>query len=54
MSDLATAARLRQAASQFPVAWYCDPRVLDAERRHLLARGPGYVGHTLMAPEPGD
>ncbi len=54
MSDLATAARLRQAASQFPVAWYCDPRVLDAERRHLLARAPGYVGHTLMAPDPGD
>jgi len=54
MSDLATAARLRQAASQFPVAWYCDPRVLEAERTHLLARAPGYVGHALMVPEPGD
>ena len=54
MSDLATAARLRQAASQFPVSWYCDPRVLDAERRHLLVRAPGYVGHELMVPERGD
>ncbi len=54
MSDLATAARLRQATSQLPAAWYCDPRVLEAERRHLLARAPGYVGHALMVPEPGD
>ena len=54
MSDLATAARLRQATSQLPAAWYCDPGVFDAERRHLLARAPGYVGHALMVPEPGD
>jgi phenylpropionate dioxygenase-like ring-hydroxylating dioxygenase large terminal subunit len=54
MSDLATAARLRQATSQLPAAWYCDPRVFEAERKHLLARAPGYVGHTLMVPEPGD
>jgi phenylpropionate dioxygenase-like ring-hydroxylating dioxygenase large terminal subunit len=54
MSDLATAARLRQATSQLPAAWYCDPRVFEAERTHLLARGPGYVGHALMTPEPGD
>jgi len=54
MSDLATAARLRQAASQFPASWYCDPRVLDAERRLLFARGSGYVGHELMVPEAGD
>jgi choline monooxygenase len=54
MSDLAAAARLGQATSQLPVAWYCDPRVLEAERKHLLARGPGYVGHALMVPERGD
>ena len=41
MSDLATAARLRQATSQFPAAWYCDPRVLEAERRHLLRARAG-------------
>ncbi|MBS0325013.1 MAG: aromatic ring-hydroxylating dioxygenase subunit alpha [Proteobacteria bacterium] len=54
MSDLAAAARLRQSESQFPAAWYCEPRVLDAERVRLFAQGPGYVGHELMAPEPGD
>jgi len=29
-------------------------RVLEAERRLLLAEGPGYVGHELMVPETGD
>ena len=54
MSDLASAARLRQASPQFPPSWYSDPRVFDAERRLLLPRGPGYVGHELMVPETGD
>jgi phenylpropionate dioxygenase-like ring-hydroxylating dioxygenase large terminal subunit len=54
MSDLADAARLAQATSQLPASWYCDPQVLDAERRLLFARGPGYVGHELMVPEAGD
>ena len=54
MSDLATAGRLRQSTTQFPASWYCDPRSLDAERQLLLADGPGYVGHELMVPEPGD
>ena len=54
MSDLATAARLRQASSQLPPSWYVDPRVFDAERRLLLPRAPGYVGHELMVPEAGD
>ena len=53
MSDLSSAGRLRQASSQLPVSWYCDPRVLDAEQR-LFARAPGYVGHELMVPEVGD
>ena len=44
MSDLATAGHLRQSTTQFPVSWYCDPRVLEAEQRLLFARGPGYVG----------
>ena len=39
---------------QLPAAWYCDPRVFDAEMRALFARGPGYVGHELMVPEVGD
>jgi choline monooxygenase len=54
MSDLATAARLLEAASQFPASWYCDPRVFDAERARLFASAPGYVGHELMVPEAGD
>jgi len=54
MSNLASAAHLARATSQFPVGWYCDPRVLDAEMRHLFARAPGYVGHELMVPQPGD
>ena len=54
MSDLAHVARLGQATSQLPASWYCDPRVLDAERRLLFAPGPGYVGHELMVPEAGD
>ena len=54
MSDLSTAARLRQGASQLPAGWYCDPAILEAERARLFARGPGYAGHALMVPEPGD
>ena len=54
MSDLATAARLRQASTQFPVSWYCSPKVLEAEQRLLLAGGPGYVGHEFMVPNVGD
>src|SRR5262245_15935447 len=54
MSDLATADRLRQATTQLPASWHCDPRVFEAEQRHLLARAPGYVGHELMVPNPGD
>jgi choline monooxygenase len=54
MSDLATAARLRQASTQFPVSWYCDPRVLEVEQRQLLSQGPGYVGHEFMVPNVGD
>jgi phenylpropionate dioxygenase-like ring-hydroxylating dioxygenase large terminal subunit len=45
---------LRQASTQFPVSWYCDPRVLEVEQQLLLARGPGYVGHEFMVPNVGD
>ncbi len=54
MSNLATVTRLSEAVSQFPASWYCDPRVFDAEMRTLFPRAPGYVGHELMVPEPGD
>jgi len=54
MSDLATAARLRQASPQLPASWYSDARVFDAERKLLFPRSAGYVGHELMVPEAGD
>src|SRR5687768_7555916 len=62
MSNLATAERLptnvtgqaAESVTQLPAAWYCDPRVFEAEMRELLPRGPGYAGHELMVPEAGD
>ncbi len=54
MSSLATIGRLQRASSQLPVSWYCDPAVFEAEKRLLLARDAGYVGHELMVPENGD
>ena len=54
MSNLATVERLRRATSQLPPSWYCDPAAYDAEQRLLYARAPGYVGHELMVPSPGD
>jgi phenylpropionate dioxygenase-like ring-hydroxylating dioxygenase large terminal subunit len=54
MSDIATVAQLRRGTSQLPVSWYCDPDVFAAEQRLLFPRGPGYVGHELMVPNPGD
>ena len=57
MSNLAPADRLLHiapATSQLPVSSYCDPSVLAVEQDLLFARGPGYVGHELMVPNPGD
>jgi phenylpropionate dioxygenase-like ring-hydroxylating dioxygenase large terminal subunit len=54
MSNLATGDRLRQATSQLPASWYCDPAVLDLEKKTIFDRGPRYVGHELMVPNPGD
>jgi phenylpropionate dioxygenase-like ring-hydroxylating dioxygenase large terminal subunit len=54
MSSLATIGHLRRAASQLPVSWYCDSAHFEAEQRQLFARAPGYAGHELMVPNPGD
>src|SRR6266436_10055992 len=54
MSNLATRERLRQATSQLPVSWYCDPAALDLEKKILFDHGPGYAGHELMVPNVGD
>src|SRR5207244_11526442 len=54
MSYLATREQLRQATSQLAVSWYCDPKLFKLENRLIFPRGPGYVGHELMVPNPGD
>ena len=53
MSDLATAARLRQASSQLPASWYCDSRVFEAERR-LLFDGPRDIARDLAGLTLGE
>jgi choline monooxygenase len=42
-----------QQHSDMTVASYFDPDIFAREMR-LLANGPGYVGHQLMAPNQGD
>src|SRR6266704_282620 len=54
MSDLPSSQRLKPNASQLPVSWYFDPQVLELEQKLLFANSPGYVGHELMVPNPGD
>ncbi|MBZ0091822.1 MAG: aromatic ring-hydroxylating dioxygenase subunit alpha [Sulfuricellaceae bacterium] len=41
-------------APQLPVSWYFDPAVYALEMELLFNRGPGYVGHELLAPAIGD
>jgi phenylpropionate dioxygenase-like ring-hydroxylating dioxygenase large terminal subunit len=36
------------------VAWYFDRRIYDLEKRLFFDSGPGYVGHELIVPNPGD
>ncbi len=54
MSDLGNRARLDRASSQLPVSAYLDADLLALEQQLLFANGPGYIGHQLMVPEPGD
>ena len=53
MSDLASQLALTRTPTHLPLSWYFDPKVAEIERKVLFDRGPGYVGHALMAPEPG-
>ncbi|ANJ68273.1 Rieske (2Fe-2S) protein [Halothiobacillus diazotrophicus] len=39
---------------QLPIDWYFDPVIHQRELDRLFALGPGYVGHALMTPAPGD
>ncbi len=55
MSELPrSTAQLSRSSPQLPVASYFDEGILARERRILFEPGPGYVGHELMVPEPGD
>ena len=54
MTDLASQKALTRSAPNLPLWWYFDPNILEVEKRLLFARGPGYVGHEQMAPNPGD
>ena len=54
MSDIVSAARLAPAVSQLPVNWYFDEKVFELEKRLIFDAGPGYVGHELMVPDPGN
>jgi len=54
MTDLANASALTQTPTQLPVSWYFDPVIAQIEQRTLFDAGPGYAGHELMVPNPGD
>jgi len=56
MSDIGRESHLRPAVSQLPVHSYHEQRVFEAEMRNLFApaKAPGYIGHQLMVPNPGD
>jgi choline monooxygenase len=54
VSDISSIARLDPAAVQLPVNWYFDENIFELEKKLLFDAGPGYVGHELMVPEPGD
>jgi choline monooxygenase len=54
MSDLGRQRLLSPARTQLPVSAYFDPALYELELERLFRRGPGYVGHRLMVPEPGN
>jgi len=54
MSSLASVSSIKQEQTpQLPVSWYTDPEIYKIEQQ-LLENSPRYVGHQLMAPNPGD
>ena len=54
MTDLANVTALTTTPTQLPLSWYFDPAIAEIEQRTLFDNGPGYVGHELMVPNPGD
>lgn len=53
MSDVGTLSRLAPSNAQLPVQAYFDEALLAQERIHCFQSGPGYIGHRLMVPSPG-
>src|SRR5690606_10329722 len=54
MSDVGRLDRLARSRTQLPVYAYFDETLFSREMDVLFKRGPGYVGHERMVPEPGD
>jgi choline monooxygenase len=54
MSDLGRREYLARSSAQLPVHAYFDEALYRREIELLFHRGPGYVGHELMVPQPGD
>ena len=54
MSDLGRGDFLARSRAQLPVSVYFDEALFQRELETLFRRGPGYVGHAQMVPEPGD
>jgi phenylpropionate dioxygenase-like ring-hydroxylating dioxygenase large terminal subunit len=54
MSDIGRRAHLQRSAAQLPVSAYFDEALYQREIEILFKKGPGYIGHELMVPNPGD
>ena len=54
MTDLASQKALTRSTPNLPLSWYFDPKVAEIEQQLIFAKGPGYVAHEQMAPNPGD
>jgi len=54
MSDIGRRAHLQRSAAQLPVSAYFDEALYQRELEILFRNGPGYIGHELMVPNPGD
>ena len=54
MSAAVKTEHLSLSHSQPPLSWHFDPNILEVEQRVLFSHGPGYVGHELLVPNPGD
>ncbi len=54
MSNLLEARHLASKQTQLPVSSYFDDAVFQAERQHLFAHSPQFVGHASFVPQVGD